>query len=101
MHMHLLEVDQASINKILLFCIFVLIFFIHVLGVCFRYGFVVYADPSVTDIACQGLNGLKMGDRVLTVRRATEVRFFFSFKLRTLYLEDSRQLWTGYKAGTR
>ncbi|CAD7696278.1 unnamed protein product [Ostreobium quekettii] len=36
------------------------------------YGFVVYADPSVTDIACQGLNGLKMGDRVLTVRRATE-----------------------------
>lgn len=38
-----------------------------------RYGFVVYADPSVTDIACQGLNGLKMGDRVLTVRRATEV----------------------------
>ena len=34
----------------------------------------VYADPSVTDIACQGLNGLKMGDRVLTVRRATEVK---------------------------
>lgn len=33
----------------------------------------VYADPTVTDVACQGLNGLKMGDRVLTVRRATEV----------------------------
>lgn len=44
-----------------------------------RYGFVVYADPSVTDIACQGLNGLKMGDRVLTVRRATEVRKDFIF----------------------
>ena len=37
------------------------------------YGFVVYADPNVTDIACQGLNGLKMGDRTLTVRRAAEV----------------------------
>ncbi|KAG2439755.1 hypothetical protein HYH02_010632 [Chlamydomonas schloesseri] len=36
------------------------------------YGFVVYQDPSVTDIACAGLNGLKMGDRTLTVRRATE-----------------------------
>ena len=38
-----------------------------------RYGFVVYADPNVTDIACAGLNGLKMGDRTLTVRRAAEV----------------------------
>jgi len=36
------------------------------------YGFVVYVDPAVTDIACAGLNGLKMGDRTLTVRRATE-----------------------------
>ncbi|KAG2437292.1 hypothetical protein HXX76_005950 [Chlamydomonas incerta] len=36
------------------------------------YGFVVYQDTSVTDIACAGLNGLKMGDRTLTVRRATE-----------------------------
>jgi splicing factor U2AF subunit len=35
---------------------------------------VVYVDPAVTDIACAGLNGLKMGDRTLTVRRATEVR---------------------------
>ena len=39
-----------------------------------RYGFVVYADPSVTDIACAGLNGMRMGERTLTVRRATEVR---------------------------
>lgn len=37
------------------------------------YGFVVYMDPSVTDITCAGLNGLRMGDRTLTVRRATEV----------------------------
>ncbi|KAK9836998.1 hypothetical protein WJX81_005606 [Elliptochloris bilobata] len=36
------------------------------------YGFVVYADPSVTDIACAGLNGMRMGERTLTVRRATE-----------------------------
>lgn len=28
-------------------------------------------DPAVTDIACGALNGLKMGDKTLTVRRAT------------------------------
>ena len=38
------------------------------------YGFVVYTDPNLTDPACAGLNGLKMGDRTLTVRRAAEVR---------------------------
>ncbi|KAK9868013.1 hypothetical protein WJX84_005393 [Apatococcus fuscideae] len=38
------------------------------------YGFVVYGDPTVTDIACAGLNGMRMGERVLTVRRATESR---------------------------
>ncbi|KAF4394086.1 hypothetical protein G4B88_026055 [Cannabis sativa] len=35
------------------------------------YGFCVYQDPAVTDIACASLNGLKMGDKTLTVRRAT------------------------------
>ncbi|XP_068323689.1 splicing factor U2af large subunit B-like [Pyrus communis] len=35
------------------------------------YGFCVYQDPTVTDIACGALNGLKMGDKTLTVRRAT------------------------------
>ncbi|KAL5772461.1 hypothetical protein ACOSP7_012060 [Xanthoceras sorbifolium] len=35
------------------------------------YGFCVYKEPSVTDIACAALNGLKMGDKTLTVRRAT------------------------------
>ncbi|XP_064941044.1 splicing factor U2af large subunit B-like isoform X4 [Musa acuminata AAA Group] len=35
------------------------------------YGFCVYQDPSVTDIACAALNGLKMGEKTLTVRRAT------------------------------
>lgn len=36
------------------------------------YGFCVYEDPAVTDVACAGLNGMQMGDRSLTVRRATE-----------------------------
>lgn len=34
------------------------------------YGFCVYQDPAVTDVACDALNGLKMGDKTLTVRRA-------------------------------
>ncbi|CAM8943996.1 unnamed protein product [Rhodiola kirilowii] len=35
------------------------------------YGFCVYQDGAVTDVACAALNGLKMGDKTLTVRRAT------------------------------
>ncbi|XP_052181033.1 splicing factor U2af large subunit B-like isoform X2 [Diospyros lotus] len=35
------------------------------------YGFCIYKDPGATDIACAALNGLKMGDKTLTVRRAT------------------------------
>ncbi|XP_071706671.1 splicing factor U2af large subunit A-like isoform X3 [Rutidosis leptorrhynchoides] len=35
------------------------------------YGFCVYEDNAVTDVACAALNGLKMGDKTLTVRRAT------------------------------
>nr|XP_043623630.1 splicing factor U2af large subunit A-like isoform X2 [Erigeron canadensis] len=35
------------------------------------YGFCVYEDQAVTDVACAALNGLKMGDKTLTVRRAT------------------------------
>ncbi|KAJ4981611.1 hypothetical protein NE237_032448 [Protea cynaroides] len=35
------------------------------------YGFCVYQDPAVIDVACAALNGLKMGDKTLTVRRAT------------------------------
>eukprot|EP00850_Spirogloea_muscicola_P020774 SM000226S07415 [mRNA] locus=s226:105576:111005:+ [translate_table: standard] len=35
------------------------------------YGFCVYQDPHIADIACAGLNGMKMGDKTLTVRRAT------------------------------
>ncbi|KAM7264976.1 hypothetical protein ACFE04_002659 [Oxalis oulophora] len=34
------------------------------------YAFCVYQDLSVTDIACAALNGIKMGEKTLTVRRA-------------------------------
>ncbi|GLT79993.1 hypothetical protein SLA2020_514560 [Shorea laevis] len=36
------------------------------------YAFCVYQDPSVTDIACAALNGIKMGDKTLTVKRASQ-----------------------------
>ncbi|KAI4331428.1 hypothetical protein MLD38_029618 [Melastoma candidum] len=36
------------------------------------YAFCVYSDLSVTDIACAALNGIKMGDKTLTVRRANQ-----------------------------
>ncbi|KAL9262833.1 Splicing factor U2af large subunit A-like protein [Drosera capensis] len=36
------------------------------------YAFCVYKDPAVTDIACAALNGIKMGDKTLTVRRANQ-----------------------------
>ncbi|MCO5547074.1 hypothetical protein L7F22_000515 [Adiantum nelumboides] len=35
------------------------------------YAFCVYQDPAVTDVVCAALNGLKMGDKTLTVRRAS------------------------------
>ncbi|KAG9145285.1 hypothetical protein Leryth_008216 [Lithospermum erythrorhizon] len=36
------------------------------------YAFCVYNDTSVTDIACAALNGMKLGDKTLTVRRAIQ-----------------------------
>ncbi|KAE8685992.1 Splicing factor U2af large subunit B [Hibiscus syriacus] len=36
------------------------------------YAFCIYQDLSVTDIACAALNGIKMGDKTLTVRRANQ-----------------------------
>ncbi|GJN25840.1 hypothetical protein PR202_gb13724 [Eleusine coracana subsp. coracana] len=36
------------------------------------YAFCVYQDVNVTDIACAALNGIKMGDKTLTVRRANQ-----------------------------
>ena len=46
-----------------------------------RYGFVVYTDPTVTDVACAGLHGMRMADRTLTVRRATEVNGRSNFEM--------------------
>ncbi|GMH16356.1 hypothetical protein Nepgr_018197 [Nepenthes gracilis] len=36
------------------------------------YAFCIYQDLSVTDVACAALNGIKMGDKTLTVRRANQ-----------------------------
>ena len=35
------------------------------------FAFCEYVDPNVTDIACAGLNGMPLGDRKLTVQRAS------------------------------
>lgn len=39
-------------------------------GVSKGYGFVIYEDKTVIDAAIAGLNGMKLGDRTLSVRRA-------------------------------
>ena len=36
------------------------------------YAFCMYQDVSVTDIACAALNGIQLGERTLTVRRANQ-----------------------------
>ena len=35
------------------------------------FAFLEYVDPEVTDVACQGLNGMELGDRTLVVQRAS------------------------------
>ncbi|KAJ2158824.1 hypothetical protein GGF46_003477 [Coemansia sp. RSA 552] len=35
------------------------------------FAFCEYADPGLTDVACQGLNGMEIGDRHLVVQRAS------------------------------
>ncbi|KAI9274354.1 hypothetical protein BDA99DRAFT_497251 [Phascolomyces articulosus] len=35
------------------------------------FAFCEYADPSVTDLACQGLNNMELGDKKLVVQRAS------------------------------
>ncbi|GAA5926495.1 uncharacterized protein JCM15063_000291 [Sporobolomyces koalae] len=34
------------------------------------FAFCEYVDPNVTEVACQGLNGMELGDRYLVVQRA-------------------------------
>lgn len=36
------------------------------------YGFCEYVDRAVTAIACEGLHGMTLGDKTLTVRPATD-----------------------------
>lgn len=36
------------------------------------YGFCEYISPGVTAIACEGLHGMTLGDKTLTVRPATD-----------------------------
>ncbi|KAI3777284.1 hypothetical protein L1987_47083 [Smallanthus sonchifolius] len=38
------------------------------------YAFCVYQDSFVTDIACAALNGIKMGDKILTLRRVNQAQ---------------------------
>lgn len=40
-------------------------------GMSKGFAFFEYADPSVMDAACEGLNGMQVGDKVLTVRKAS------------------------------
>lgn len=35
------------------------------------FAFCEYVDPEVTDIACEGLNGMELGDKTLVVKRAS------------------------------
>ncbi|KAJ1964967.1 hypothetical protein GGI12_001092 [Dipsacomyces acuminosporus] len=35
------------------------------------FAFCEYVDPNLTDVACQGLNGMELGDRHLVVQRAS------------------------------
>lgn len=41
-------------------------------GVSKGFAFCEYVDGDVTDVACQGLNGMELGDRVLVVQRASQ-----------------------------
>ncbi|KZT59875.1 hypothetical protein CALCODRAFT_493131 [Calocera cornea HHB12733] len=40
-------------------------------GLSKGFAFFEYMDPGVTDVACQGLNGMELGDRYLVVQRAS------------------------------
>ncbi|KAJ3016402.1 hypothetical protein HKX48_004043 [Thoreauomyces humboldtii] len=40
-------------------------------GLSKGFAFCEYVDPGITDIACQGLNGMELGDKKLVVQRAS------------------------------
>ncbi|KAJ8902803.1 hypothetical protein NDN08_006123 [Rhodosorus marinus] len=41
-------------------------------GLSKGYAFFEYQDPTIIDVACQGLNGMQINDKTLTVRRANQ-----------------------------
>tara|TARA_B100001540_G_scaffold308139_1_gene322373 strand:- start:128 stop:1285 length:1158 start_codon:yes stop_codon:yes gene_type:complete len=56
------------------------------------YGFVVYRDgPAITDIAIQGLHGMQMGDKQLTVRRANATLERMQQEQRALQQQQQQQ----------
>ncbi|KAL6580451.1 hypothetical protein OROMI_008475 [Orobanche minor] len=56
------------------------------------YAFCVYQDLSVTDIACAALNGIKMGDKTLTVRRANQGTTQFKPEQESVLLHVHQQI---------
>ncbi len=44
--------------------------FLTVVPLPLGYAFCEYMDDKITKIACEGLNGMALGDRTLTVRKA-------------------------------
>jgi splicing factor U2AF subunit len=66
------------------------------------YGFVVYRDgPAITDIAIQGLHGMQMGDKQLTVRRANVTLERMQQEQRAAALQQQQQLGNGGAEGTQ
>lgn len=60
------------------------------------YGFVVYRDgPAITDIAIQGLHGMQMGDKQLTVRRANATLERMQQEQRALQQQQQQQQQLG------
>nr|XP_043616449.1 splicing factor U2af large subunit B-like [Erigeron canadensis]XP_043616450.1 splicing factor U2af large subunit B-like [Erigeron canadensis]XP_043616452.1 splicing factor U2af large subunit B-like [Erigeron canadensis] len=56
------------------------------------YAFCVYKDISVTDIACAYLNGIKMGNKTLTVRRANQVQIQLKPEQESVLLHAQQQI---------
>ncbi|PWA80159.1 splicing factor U2af large subunit B [Artemisia annua] len=56
------------------------------------YAFCVFQDLSVTDIACAALNGFKIGNKILTVKRANEGQTQPKPELESILLHAQQQI---------
>lgn len=56
------------------------------------YAFCIFQDLSVTDIACAALNGLKIGNKILMVRRANEGQTQSKPELESILLHAQQQI---------